>query len=221
MKLDLYMFSTCPFCRRVISEINAQGRTDIEMHDIHMNEADRIKLIAVGGKQQVPCLFIDGAPMYESGDIIEWLRANPQAAGDAPACSCNTGDAPAAAGYDGGAPACSINTGDAPGNACIVSFSQEKSGDPDFRISKERIWLEDADGKEIAYVTFPTVDEHLVYVNHTVVDDCLRGQGMAGKLMEQLVDTLRSRNDKAALTCSYAIKWFEKHPECSDVLSDK
>ena len=31
-------------------------------------------LVSVGGKQQVPCLFIDGAPLYESGDIVEWLE---------------------------------------------------------------------------------------------------------------------------------------------------
>jgi glutaredoxin len=30
-------------------------------------------LLQVGGKNQVPCLFIDGAPMYESDDIIAWL----------------------------------------------------------------------------------------------------------------------------------------------------
>ena len=41
---------------------------------------DRLELIRVGGKQQVPCLFIDGKPMYESMDIVEWLRANPQKA---------------------------------------------------------------------------------------------------------------------------------------------
>lgn len=33
-------------------------------------------LIAVGGKRQVPCLFIDGAPLYESGDIIAWVQKN-------------------------------------------------------------------------------------------------------------------------------------------------
>ncbi len=27
---------------------------------------------------KVPCLFIDGNPMYESDDIIMWLRENPQ-----------------------------------------------------------------------------------------------------------------------------------------------
>ena len=41
---------------------------------------DRLELIRVGGKQQVPCLFIDGKPMYESLDIVEWLRANLQKA---------------------------------------------------------------------------------------------------------------------------------------------
>ena len=35
------------------------------------------ELIQVGGKQQVPCLFIDGKPLYESLDIIRWLEENP------------------------------------------------------------------------------------------------------------------------------------------------
>jgi glutaredoxin len=51
-------------------------RNDIEYHDIRKNEDDRKRLIEVGGKEQVPCLFIDGKPMYESDDIIAWLKAN-------------------------------------------------------------------------------------------------------------------------------------------------
>ncbi|WP_373454247.1 glutathione S-transferase N-terminal domain-containing protein [Halanaerobium congolense] len=27
-------------------------------------------------KRQVPCLFIDGEPLYESSDIINWLKSN-------------------------------------------------------------------------------------------------------------------------------------------------
>lgn len=76
MKLDLYKFSTCPYCRKVISYIEESGRKDIVFHDIHENEDDRRYLIEHGGKEQVPCLFIDGKPMYESGDIIEWLKAH-------------------------------------------------------------------------------------------------------------------------------------------------
>ena len=78
MKLELYKFETCPFCQRVLREIEAEGRTDIELHDIHKNDSDRERLIRDGGKEQVPCLFIDGEPLYESLDIIDWLKAHPQ-----------------------------------------------------------------------------------------------------------------------------------------------
>lgn len=77
MSLDLYMFETCPYCQKVISEIKSSGRNDVVFHNIHENEADRLELIRVGGKLQVPCLFIDGKPLYESDIIIDWLRRNP------------------------------------------------------------------------------------------------------------------------------------------------
>ena len=79
MKLELYMFDTCPFCRRVLKYLDESGRTDVDLHNIHKSEADRQRLIEVGGVEQVPCLFIDGVPMYESLDIIDWLKAHPQA----------------------------------------------------------------------------------------------------------------------------------------------
>ena len=78
MKLELYMFETCPFCRRVLNYLEESGRTDVELHNIRKNEEDRRRLIEVGGVEQVPCLFIDGKPMYESLDIIDWLKAHPQ-----------------------------------------------------------------------------------------------------------------------------------------------
>lgn len=73
----------------------------------------------------------------------------------------------------------------------------------------------------VAEVTFPAVGENTVDVNHTYVDDVLRGQGVAGKLMEELVLELRQSGRKAVLTCPYAVKWFEKHPECKDVLAEE
>lgn len=78
MKLDLYKLETCPFCRKVLNAIAESTRTDVTLHDIHENDADREYLIAHGGKEQVPCLFIDGKPLYESDDIIAWLAAHPE-----------------------------------------------------------------------------------------------------------------------------------------------
>ena len=76
MKLELYKMDTCPFCRKVFRAIEELGRTDIEIHDINRSMEDRERLVRDGGKLQVPCLFIDGKPMYESDDIIEWLRGS-------------------------------------------------------------------------------------------------------------------------------------------------
>ncbi len=79
MKLELYKFDACPFCQRVMHEIQSQQRTDIEFHDILKSSDDYDRLVEVGGSDQVPCLFIDGKPLYESLDIIAWLRKHPSA----------------------------------------------------------------------------------------------------------------------------------------------
>ncbi|MDO4788101.1 MAG: GNAT family N-acetyltransferase [Johnsonella sp.] len=87
-----------------------------------------------------------------------------------------------------------------------------------FNKKTDRIWLEDENGKEIAYVEFPKLEEGVVSITHTVVDTSLRGQGIAGKLLEELVKELAASGRKAKPVCSYAISWFEKHPEHEDLI---
>lgn len=86
-----------------------------------------------------------------------------------------------------------------------------------FIYEKNRIYAKNESDIVVAEVTFPDIDEQTVNINHTFVDDSLRGQGIAGKLMETVASTLRQQNRKADLTCSYAIKWFENHPEYCDL----
>ena len=76
MKLELFKMDACPYCRKVKRFIDESGRTDIIYRDIHQDASAREELIRVGGKEQVPCLFIDGSPLYESDDIIAWLEAH-------------------------------------------------------------------------------------------------------------------------------------------------
>ena len=33
-----------------------------------------VRLVREGGFYQIPCLFIDGRPLYESDDIVRFLR---------------------------------------------------------------------------------------------------------------------------------------------------
>lgn len=88
----------------------------------------------------------------------------------------------------------------------------------DFIYRSNQIALYDTEEKLIAEVTFPDVDDNTVNIDHTFVDDSLRGQGVAGKLMEAAAKELRVRNKKADLTCTYATSWFAKHPEYKDVV---
>lgn len=77
MKLELFERETCPYCVKVMRFIEESGRTDVVYRDITAEPAQRDRLVEVGGKQQVPCLFIDGEPLYESDDIVAWLASHP------------------------------------------------------------------------------------------------------------------------------------------------
>ncbi|MCR4711201.1 MAG: N-acetyltransferase [Clostridia bacterium] len=90
----------------------------------------------------------------------------------------------------------------------------------EFLSNKEKMWLEDESGKEIAVLDYPEVRPGVVDFTHTEVDDCLRGQGVAGKITKAAAEKMRAEGRKAELSCSYSIKWFAQHPEYADVLAD-
>lgn len=73
--LVLYYKPTCPYCQRVLRFMQNKG-IEIPLRDIVADNDARDYLVEYGGKAQVPCLFIDGEPLYESMDIIKWLNAN-------------------------------------------------------------------------------------------------------------------------------------------------
>jgi len=73
--LVLYHYEGCGPCARVKNELKELGLT-IPMKDIRQSETALNELVSIGGLRQVPCLFVNGKPMYESGDIIVWLRQN-------------------------------------------------------------------------------------------------------------------------------------------------
>ena len=72
--LDLYYYDSCPYCQKVLRAMRRLGIEDkITLKNILVSDEAAETLVRVGGKRQVPCLFIDGDPMYESLDIIDWL----------------------------------------------------------------------------------------------------------------------------------------------------
>ncbi len=75
--VQLYHFTTCPFCIKVRLAMKIMG-ISMECKNIHANDENRARLIAGGGKPQVPCLRIvqnDAVRwLYESSDIIQYLK---------------------------------------------------------------------------------------------------------------------------------------------------
>lgn len=70
--LTLYYKPTCPYCQKVLAYMEEQDIA-CEMKDVTIPGVVD-ELVAIGGKNQVPCLIIDGQPMYESDDIIQYLH---------------------------------------------------------------------------------------------------------------------------------------------------
>ena len=50
---------------------------------------------------------------------------------------------------------------------------------------------------------------NILIFDHTVVSDKLKGQGIAGKLLEEAVAFARGNNYKVKPVCSYVVKKFE------------
>lgn len=74
-QLTLYHMPSCPYCLKVRRYMEAHD-IEIPLRDITADPAARDQLKRVGGKVQVPCLFIDGTPLYESDDIIAYLSTH-------------------------------------------------------------------------------------------------------------------------------------------------
>ena len=79
-----------------------------------------------------------------------------------------------------------------------------------FLTEQGRIYMEDEQGRLIAEITFPETSPGVYNIDHTFVDDSLRGQGIASKLVQAAVDEIKHRGGEVRATCSYAVKWLSE-----------
>ena len=75
-ELKLYYKEVCPFCKKVLQYMRKNDVDGVELVDIKADQKNQDELIRVGGMDQVPMLLIDGKPLYESDDIIQWFKDN-------------------------------------------------------------------------------------------------------------------------------------------------
>ncbi|MCM3706953.1 MULTISPECIES: GNAT family N-acetyltransferase [Cytobacillus] len=89
-------------------------------------------------------------------------------------------------------------------------------------IQKEngRFFMNDEKGNMIAEITYTPSDDSVIMIDHTYVSDSLRGQGIAGKLLESVVQEARSKGYKIIPACSYAKAAFDRKSEYQDLLAN-
>ena len=81
----------------------------------------------------------------------------------------------------------------------------------DFIKEDNRIYLENESKKTIAEVTFYEIKDGVYNIDHTFVDDSLRGDGIGSKLVEEAVNMIKSKGYKIQATCPFASKWLEEN----------
>lgn len=75
--INLHVSPSCPFCIKVLKAAEKMGMqegTDYITVDSSVGTAGRATVLEVGGKSMVPFLIDGNHSMYESDDIIEYLR---------------------------------------------------------------------------------------------------------------------------------------------------
>lgn len=78
--------------------------------------------------------------------------------------------------------------------------------------SKEKIEYVDENTNDVlAEVDFPFIDEKTICITKTFVDEKLRGQSFAKKLLEEVISFAKENNLTIKATCSYAKHYFEKN----------
>lgn len=82
-----------------------------------------------------------------------------------------------------------------------------------------RFYLED-NGKAIGELTYSKVEDNIISLDYTYVDEAYRGQGLAGKLFNAVVDFSDLKGLKIVPVCEYAKAAFENRPEIRFLLTE-
>ncbi|RLL40389.1 N-acetyltransferase [Oceanobacillus piezotolerans] len=86
--------------------------------------------------------------------------------------------------------------------------------------AENKFYVGESVKEPLAEITFVRSGGNRIVVDHTYVSDELRGQGIAGQLVEKVVEYARSEGKKIKPLCPYAKRKLEETPEYHDVLTD-
>lgn len=83
---------------------------------------------------------------------------------------------------------------------------------------KKGLFYYQLDQHKLAEMVYVMAGPDKMIIEHTDVDPSLKGQGIGKKLLEALVEYVRSKNMKVIPLCPFANATFQKMKEWQDVL---
>lgn len=90
----------------------------------------------------------------------------------------------------------------------------------EIKSGERKFYIGDDENNPLAVITYVEVGPTQLIIDHTEVSDELRGEGIAGKLVEHVVDFARKEDKKIIPLCPFAKSYIEKHEELQDVLKE-
>lgn len=76
----------------------------------------------------------------------------------------------------------------------------------------------ETDNIKLAEMTYSIASPSLIIIDHTDVDDSLKGQGIGRKLLLKIIEKARNQNFKIIPLCPFAKSVFNKEESLQDVL---
>jgi len=73
----------------------------------------------------------------------------------------------------------------------------------------------------LAEMTYTWAGENILIIDHTLVEDELRGQSVGRKLLDQVIDLARTKKIKIIPLCPFSKSVFDKDESIRDVLNGR
>ncbi|WP_370086660.1 GNAT family N-acetyltransferase [Ekhidna sp.] len=80
------------------------------------------------------------------------------------------------------------------------------------------VYFVEVNGERVAEMTYSKAGTDRIIIDHTEVDDSMRGTGLGKKLVITAVEDARKNGISIIPLCSYAKSVFERNEELRDVL---
>ncbi|EMB0764202.1 N-acetyltransferase [Escherichia coli] len=89
----------------------------------------------------------------------------------------------------------------------------------EIREGHNKFYINDKQGKQIAEIVFVPTGENLAIIEHTDVDESLKGQGIGKQLVAKVVEKMRREKQKIIPLFPFAKHEFDKTREYDDIRS--